>query len=201
MKMKEQIKLFEEWSALNEGTRSRIGALTNDGRVKSVYIHSDGYFDGVGKDILSLNSSEAVKNRLAQGDGSEVFGGFYKDRGESGVDAIYSNSIKDYLKDTADSWGEYAYIYLPSENRWIGKKVSGDEDWIYLDTKEAVPASVLEVPEENKETPDDFFEDKEYDVYYETNIDYARIFVEEAQDIDGVECHIFQCQKIFLNLR
>lgn len=122
------VESFETYSALNEGTRSRIGLLQDDGTVKSVYIHWDGYWDGVGKDVQDLTSIQDIEDRLELGDSSTVFDGFYKDRGEENVDAIISSSLIDYLKDTEECWGEFAYIFDPRTNKWYGKEVLSKDD-------------------------------------------------------------------------
>ncbi|MCP1393272.1 MAG: hypothetical protein J5I35_11045 [Methanothrix harundinacea] len=54
-------------------TRSRIGRLTEEGAIESVYCHSDGYLGGVGQILADYYSTEEdVKKLIALGDLSEL---------------------------------------------------------------------------------------------------------------------------------
>lgn len=51
------------------GTRSRIGIQLEDGKVKSIYCHFDGYHEGVGQELMdSYTDREKVEKLIALGD-------------------------------------------------------------------------------------------------------------------------------------
>ena len=51
------------------GTRSRIGIQLEDGTVKSIYCHFDGYHEGVGQELIdSYTDREKVEKLIALGD-------------------------------------------------------------------------------------------------------------------------------------
>jgi hypothetical protein len=131
--MKKIVENFTNWDksqSLNEGTRSRIGLLNDDGSVESVYIHWDGYFSGVGEDVKNLLSTkEDVEERLKKGDGSAVGNGFYQERGDSPETwkSLISRNIHTYIKDVSQSWGQFAYIFDPETEMWFGKELRSDD--------------------------------------------------------------------------
>lgn len=54
-------------------TRSRIAVLQENGKVKSIYCHSDGYLKGVGQTLLTFyNTYERANAIIALGDLSEL---------------------------------------------------------------------------------------------------------------------------------
>ncbi len=119
------------------GTRSNIGARQEDGTIKVIYCHWDGYPEGVGAtlaehyidpvkvaallnlgDISSLNDTE-VENVES-----------YAKRGETGVEARTYITQEQWLEDVRDSGVEYLYLFdksftnefywgwLSVNNRW-----------------------------------------------------------------------------------
>mgnify|MGYP001547886428 CR=1 FL=1 len=98
-------------------TRSRIGIQNENGSVTSIYCHYDGYPEGVGKELVeNYNSPDKINNLLSKGDMSSIHSNeHYKDRGETNVDAMVSANEQAYVKDTDQSWGEYAYLYRNGE--------------------------------------------------------------------------------------
>ena len=72
------------------GTRCFVAVSDNDPvleKLEFIYIHFDGYPDGVGADLLSLEQTEdAVREFISHGDRSSSFGPYYKDQGETDVD-------------------------------------------------------------------------------------------------------------------
>jgi hypothetical protein len=51
------------------GTRSRIGIQLEDGSVKSIYCHFDGYYEGVGQELMdSYTDRTKVEKLIALGD-------------------------------------------------------------------------------------------------------------------------------------
>jgi len=99
------------------GTRSRIGIQNQNGSITSVYCHYDGYPEGVGQELIENYTSPAEVNELlTKGDMSSLHSKeFFKDRGETDVDATTSANEQEYLTDTNNCWGEFAYLYRDGE--------------------------------------------------------------------------------------
>jgi hypothetical protein len=115
-------------------TRSRIGVMLDDGSVKQVYCHFDGYVEGVGLTLVeNYDTLEKAKTLISFGDmsylrpeistaephsfekpvdGVTVFYG--RDRGESGTQP-YILSMDEWL-------GEFStcedYLYLFTGGQW-----------------------------------------------------------------------------------
>jgi hypothetical protein len=103
-------------------TRSRIGILQEDGSVKSIYCHYDGYPEHTGKTLVeNYTSPVEVNNLIERGDlrflnDNPKDNEHYKEtRGEEDAIAILSGTPSIYRKDCADSWGEFAYLYKDGE--------------------------------------------------------------------------------------
>lgn len=116
-------------------TRSRIGIMENDGTVKSVYCHWDGYPDNNGKILVeNYNSEEKVRALLALGDISSLdaevrpangakqdfekpISGVtlcYADRGETDCEARVDADGDQFAQDCE----EFGYLYDPRTNQW-----------------------------------------------------------------------------------
>jgi hypothetical protein len=54
--------------------------------VRAVYVHWDGYLAGVGAGLQDYDTQAAVEALISHGDRSSLDEGYYKDRGETGVD-------------------------------------------------------------------------------------------------------------------
>lgn len=92
------------------GTRSFVGVMMGD-KVRAVYVHWDGYLDGVGAELQGYKTQEDVEELISHGDRSSLEDGFYKDRGETGVDPEDYDSFDEFY-DAADGCGaEYYYIF------------------------------------------------------------------------------------------
>ena len=119
-------------------TRSMISIHQNDGKIRSVYCHWDGYFEHNGVILYNFyNTPEKVKELISYGDisslGTEIgkkhdFGKLYygctfyhRDRGED-LDIremdITSN-INPYVQLDEE---EYNYIFVEKTGKWIAKK-------------------------------------------------------------------------------
>lgn len=119
------------------GTRSRIGYIGTNGRnIVSVYCHWDGYPSHNGKILLeNYNTLDKVKELVDEGDisslrpkcnkpeghsfnkpvdGYTIYYG--RDRGEIGVRPLSASGKQAFLKMASDSGGEYAYLFVPSED-------------------------------------------------------------------------------------
>ena len=126
------------------GTRSRIGLVAANGKVKSIYCHWDGYPTGVGKKLLDNYSDPAsVKALLALGSISSLqenlapepgtthqFGdaqdgvtvAYHRDRGEPKVISKADNA-DDMYREACEGWEEYAYLYR--DGQWYCTEVGG----------------------------------------------------------------------------
>lgn len=113
------------------GTRSRIGIELEDGTIKSVYCHWDGYPSHNGKilkehynsaekahelinmgDISSLREKIGNKHDFMNGPDDEcIF--YHRDRGDDWEDTqpVESNSRDEFLNLTSHTHGEYAYLF------------------------------------------------------------------------------------------
>ena len=120
------------------GTRSRIAVQLPDASFKSIYCHWDGYPSHNGKILQDhYNDVEKVTKLVSLGDmsslgerigrkhginkrpaGSCTFYG--RDRGEKGVEATVSKSLKDLYKLTQESGGEWLYVFMDSA-WWCGE--------------------------------------------------------------------------------
>ena len=92
------------------GTRSLVGVMVGD-KCRAVYVHWDGYLDGVGRELQGYTTQAEVEALISHGDRSSLTSGFYKDRGETGVDPTDYATFEEF-KDAADGCGaEYYYVF------------------------------------------------------------------------------------------
>jgi hypothetical protein len=92
------------------GTRSLVGVMVGD-KCRAVYVHWDGYLEGVGAALQAYKTQAEVEALIAPGDRSTLDGGYYADRGETGVEPT-DYATFDEFKDAADGCGaEYYYIF------------------------------------------------------------------------------------------
>lgn len=121
-------------------THASISMKTDRG-YKTIYIHHDGYLEGVGKTLKKhYISNELVENLLDLGDlsslgekpiskpelwdrdypnyyeDSKLYCISYKDRGEKGVDAIYNKSLGEIQSMCYSRYIDYCYIW--KNNKW-----------------------------------------------------------------------------------
>jgi hypothetical protein len=115
-------------------TRSAIGIRLNNGKIKAVYCHYDGYPEGVGKTLLehydgktnatkliSLGDISVLDKSMSKPAGHtfnkrvEGYSVFYgRDRGEKNTRA----KIYDSVKDIFDNLGS-EYVYVLENNQWM----------------------------------------------------------------------------------
>ena len=103
-------------------TRSRIAVELDNGTVKSVYCHWDGYPTGVGRDLLNrgFNSIDEVLGFINEGSRSTVETSYHAWRGEDIVTDI--NLTIDSYFNREDS--EYLYLYT-REEQWLVEPYKG----------------------------------------------------------------------------
>jgi hypothetical protein len=92
------------------GTRSLVGVMVGD-KCRAVYVHWDGYLEGVGAELQSYTTQAEVEELIEGGDRSTLTDGFYKDRGEDGVDPTDYDTFAEFLEAVEGCWGEYYYIF------------------------------------------------------------------------------------------
>lgn len=105
-------------------TRSRIALLQEDGQVKSIYCHWDGYPSYNGKMLLQhYNSKPLVEALLNMGDMSSLDATieectFYaRDRGEEDVAAVVE-PMEQFKQDIVDDiFEEFTYLFRDGE--WV----------------------------------------------------------------------------------
>ncbi len=92
------------------GTRSFVGVMVGD-KCRAIYVHWDGYLEGVGAELQSYTTQADVEELLADGDRSSLTDGFYKDRGEDGVEPRDYANFEEFFDACEGSWGEWYYIF------------------------------------------------------------------------------------------
>jgi hypothetical protein len=80
-------------------------------KCRTVYVHWDGYLEGVGAELQGYTTQAEVEALIAGGDRSSLTDGFYKDRGEDGVDPTDYDSFAELLEAAEGCWAEYYYIF------------------------------------------------------------------------------------------
>jgi hypothetical protein len=131
------------------GTRSRIGMKLENGTIKSIYCHLDGYPEYVGAILKKhYTNPEKIAQLLELGDisslGPEIgkqhpfspteahltidaydkmYGkmtrAYGRDRGETNIEAQISRTKEEFLNISPDA--EYAYLFV--NNKWTTKKL------------------------------------------------------------------------------
>ena len=127
-------------------TRARVALALPNGKFKSIYVHKDGYPEGVGA-VLARHycSTKLVKSLLALGDLSRLtpelaptkgkahdFGNpsagvtvaYGRDRGDKGTVAITSFNFTALAAATAECNGEFLYVFEKGE--WSFTPVSSE---------------------------------------------------------------------------
>jgi hypothetical protein len=80
-------------------------------KCRAVYVHWDGYLDGVGAALQDYTTQAEVEELISHGDRSSLEDGYYKERGETGVDPTEYTTFEEFL-DAANGCGaEYYYVF------------------------------------------------------------------------------------------
>lgn len=100
-------------------TRSNIGIRENDGTIKTIYCHNDGYPEHVGRILLADYTSESsVRELLALSDISSIGStldkvfAYHRDRGEEKADLFV------YEPGEFTRQNDFAYVWDVAEGRW-----------------------------------------------------------------------------------
>jgi len=115
-------------------TRSMIGIQQEDGKIRAIYCHYDGYPEGVGQTLanyyrtteqtealLDLGNLSYLRQELGEKQDfnkrethnenwSLAYG---RDRGETEQEAKLFDYVGEYLEYARNSWAEFAYIFTP----------------------------------------------------------------------------------------
>ncbi len=130
------------------GTRSFVGVMVGD-KCRAIYVHWDGYLEGVGAELQDYTTQAEVLELLADGDRSSLTDGFYKDRGETGVEPRDYNSFEEFFDACHGSWGEWYYVF--KDGVWYcGNTYSGSKLYKRLTTY----ADAVEATEAEREAED-----------------------------------------------
>lgn len=105
-------------------TRSNIAIKEKDGKVKVVYCHFDGYYDGVGKTLLEHYNSEKLARQIIEtGDFSSLVDNpdeLAKEAYKDGNPARTYNSVKEYNDALrGDVWIEFVYMWDVESAGWL----------------------------------------------------------------------------------
>lgn len=93
------------------GTRSFVGVMVGD-KCRAVYVHWDGYLNGVGAELQEYTTQAAVEELISHGDRSSLDGPYYKDRGEDNVDPVEYDSFDEFYEAANSAGAEYYYVFL-----------------------------------------------------------------------------------------
>lgn len=94
------------------GTRSFVGMM-DGGTCTAVYVHCDGYLEGVGAELRKYNTHPLVSALIQGGDRFSLTDGLYADRGEPWEDVRprqYS-TFNEFLGECHGCWAEWYYIW------------------------------------------------------------------------------------------
>lgn len=107
------------------GTRSFVGVMVGD-KCRAVYVHWDGYLEGVGRELQGYTTQAEVEELVSHGDRSSLDDGYYKDRGETGVEPTEYASFDEMFEAADGSWAEWYYVF--KDGAWYcGNTYSGSE--------------------------------------------------------------------------
>jgi hypothetical protein len=130
------------------GTRSFVGVMVGN-KVRAVYVHWDGYLEGVGAGLQSYTTQAEVEALIAPGDRSSLDGPYFSERGETGVDPKEFDSFAEFYDYVEGCWGEYYYIF--KDGVWYcGDTYSGTG----LSKKLVAYAEAVEIREAEREAED-----------------------------------------------
>ena len=98
-------------------TRSNIGARQEDGTIKAIYCHWDGYPEGVGATLAEHYTDPAkVEALLNLGDFSSIADNIeeiqsYAQQGESGTEARTFTTLEEWVEMLEGAGIEYLYLF------------------------------------------------------------------------------------------
>ena len=123
-------------------TNCYVGKLNEDNIVNYIFIKFDGYYEGVGVNLLKdFNDECSVHNLIASGNGKTLY--------EKRKDEPYKMSFEEYDKILEGTFIEYAYLW--KDNQWYGKDGYDKEKGVKgIGYKEFTPLNQILIPIEKK---------------------------------------------------
>jgi hypothetical protein len=127
-------------------TRSTISVLNDDGSVKTVYCHWDGYLEGVGKTLLENYNTKEAADKLISGGAISSLGSYISENKESfdrpsdkDYTVYYSFRDEDLSVENYSSLEDYEenhqfeeFDYIFSDNMW-SVFIASKQDWYDLE--------------------------------------------------------------------
>ena len=92
------------------GTRSFVGVMIGD-QCRAIYVHYDGYLEGVGADLQDYTTQDSVEQMISQGDRTSLHGPYYKDRGDDNVKPQDYKDFTEFFEAADGAWCEWYYIF------------------------------------------------------------------------------------------
>jgi len=111
-------------------TRSRIAIENEDGSVKSIYCHFDGYLSGVGKTLFNHYDKEKLEKLIELGDISSLENStentiaYHRNRGEDLHFKTFPN-VEELFDYGFESGIEYVYC-LTKDGIWLMSKIGSN---------------------------------------------------------------------------
>lgn len=99
-------------------THSYIGIQTNDGSIRAIYCHFDGYLNGVGAELVSQFSTQTLAEALIEDGDCRFPGDPYKNRSGENWDTIkpkQHDDLEGFLQGKGRHAGHYAYLFINDE--------------------------------------------------------------------------------------
>jgi hypothetical protein len=122
-----------------------VGVMVGD-KCRAVYVHWDGYLEGVGAELQGYTTQAEVEELIAGGDRSSLTDGFYSERGEEGVEPTDYDTFAEFFEAVEGCWGEWYYVF--KDGVWYcGNTYGGDA----LYKKLTAYADAVEQAEETEE--------------------------------------------------
>ena len=123
-------------------TRSIIGTTQEDGTIRAIYCHFDGYPEGVGatlaehysddvkvEQLINLGNLSSLGKEIGEahdfnksGEFPDWCNAYGRDRGEAEQEAESFEIIRELLEYATNSWAEYVYLF-------------NGKEWTYLKTE------------------------------------------------------------------
>lgn len=128
-------------------TRSNIGARQEDGTIKAIYCHWDGYPEGVGATLAEHYTDPAkVEALLNLGDFPSIANNIeeiqsYAQQGESGTEARTFATQEEWVEMLDGAGIEYLYLFEKDwQDNYVWAWYSMNNRWHQCQTREAINA-------------------------------------------------------------
>lgn len=110
-------------------TPSIVGYM-KDNVCTSIYVHCDGYFEGVGRDLQKISTLTRAMELVVLGDRSTIDGGYHGNQSDEDWDMVkprVHTNFREFLVD-CNSVADYYYIF--KDGVWyVGTKGSQTAPW------------------------------------------------------------------------